>query len=525
MENTPNKINFFTPFFYALLIALGMFMGFKMKKSIYKSNTNSPLEEIESLVKERYVDPVNTDSIATEAIEKYLSKLDPHSVYIAPQEMQSVQEDMEGSFDGIGMEFNIFEDTVYALGILKGGPSEKAGLLPGDKLIAVNDSLLAGKKITSAQVIKQLRGLSGTTVKIKIARKHEPIKVYTLTRGPIPLKSIDATYMLTTTDGYIKLNKFSATTTDEFSASLKSLGLAGMKNLVLDLRDNPGGYLDAALFIADEFIGGKKKLVYTKGNHYKTEEYFSETGGHFEQGKLVILVDENSASASEIMAGIVQDLDRGTIIGRRTFGKGLVQEEYPLHNGGALRLTVARYYLPSGRSIQRAYNSDFDDYYHDAEKRYKQGELTIKDSFSQKDTTIYTTTKGRKVFAGTGVHPDIFVALDTLQFARLRPLLEDDILRQVTVDYVSDHYTELKKFSSVIEFDNQFKFDNSIINGVKDKIKNKALLNDAITIEQIKVYLKAQVARTLYGSDGYFYIINKKDNTILKAIQTLQKAV
>ncbi len=519
---------------YAMcILMLGMFLGFKMKNSLRASNlvsggNNGYVSEIMQLVSNNYVDDITTDSITTEAIENVLAKLDPHSVYIPPEDLRGVDEDMEGSFDGIGIEFFLNKDTLTITSVIPGGPSEDAGLLTGDKIITVNDSLVSSVKISNEKVIKAIRGPSGSKVKLGLIRNNKFIKDVFIKRDKIPMYSIDAAYMLNSAIGYIKINRFSATTYEEFMTKMKLLKGKGMSKLVIDLRDNPGGYLDAATNIADEIIEGKKKLVFTKGKNTRAETYFSERDGIFETGAVAVLIDEGSASASEILSGIIQDYDRGTVIGRRSFGKGLVQEQFPLSNGGALRLTVARYYIPSGRSIQKNYSQGTDTYRQDITDRFTKGELMVADSIKQQDTVVYKTAKGRVVRGGGGITPDVFVALDTNKYSKhSADVLSSGSLTEAINNYYSQHLTDLKSYKDINTFGEKFIDENKIMEIWKQICARDTVNTKAFAIPKdaavLRVRAKAQLAKVLYGIPAFYEIINKQDPEITKALQVLGK--
>src|SRR5688500_18094876 len=357
------KIQVWLPLMFSVVLILGMLIGFKLRessstaKSFFSFQKRSPLQEVIDLINLKYVDAINTDTLSEEAIERILTRLDPHSVYIPPVDLKEVNEDLQGNFQGIGVEFHILHDTVNVVNVLPKGPSERAGLMAGDQFLKVGDSVVAGVDISPVMIKSLLRGPAGSSVEVTMLRGKEK-KLLTIKRGTIPLPSLDAAYMLDRETGLIRINKFSQTTYEEFMQAMENLQAKGLKKLVLDLRGNGGGILGEAVDIADEFLDGDKLIVYTQGNKIAKEEYRCKRPGLFEQGKLVVLTDEVSASASEIVAGALQDWDRATIVGRRTFGKGLVQEQYDLSDGAALRLTVARYYTPSGRSIQKSYKGN-----------------------------------------------------------------------------------------------------------------------------------------------------------------------
>ncbi len=412
--------NFLLPLLFAAMLALGIKLGFELsrlmgdKPAITSGRTHSKLDELMRLIEVKYVDTVSQEMLVDDAINEVLGKLDPHSFYIPGEELQAVNENLDGNFEGIGIEFYIVKDTIIVVSPISGGPSEALGIRSGDKIITIEDSTVAGVEISNKQVINKLRGPSGSKVRVGIARSGVPgLTEYSITRDKIPLYSLDVGYMVDDSIGYIKINRFSATTYTEFMEQLRKLNNQGMRRLLLDLRQNPGGYLNAATMIADEFIGGNDLLVYTQGKAYDRTDYNAKADGEFENGCLAIILDEGSASAAEILAGAVQDWDRGILVGRRSFGKGLVQEQYDMSDKSAVRLTVARYYTPSGRCIQKPYEEGSDEYFHDLERRYESGELYSMDSVSFPDSLKYYTPKGRVVYGGGGIMPDVFVPIDT----------------------------------------------------------------------------------------------------------------
>jgi carboxyl-terminal processing protease len=521
------NINFRNPIIMALIMAIGMFLGYKMKGSLRyndQQTKTSNLGEIMQLVQQKYVDNVGADTIEAKAIEQLLSQLDPHSVYIPPKDLQDVDDDLDGDFDGIGIEFFFQKDTLVVGSVLSGGPSEAAGLNTGDQIFKVNDSIISGKKASNDGVIKLLRGVSGSKVKVSVLRNHNLVKVFNITRGKIPMYSLDASYLLDAQTGYIKINRFAATTYDEFVKAVKDLKQKGMSRMIIDVRDNPGGYLDAAVKIADELISGKRKIVYTKGRTSDEQAYYSEKKGLFEEGKVVVLIDEGSASAAEILSGAIQDYDRGTIIGRRSFGKGLVQEQYPLSNGGALRLTVARYYIPSGRCIQKDYSNGVNKYEEDVYNRFKSGELTTKDSVKQSDTTFYKTLGGRRVFGGGGITPDVFVALDTNKYSRgLSDVLSSGLIIEVSNTFYLENKEELKKYKSVADLNSQLKLPVTILNNLKEKcaIEKITLAPFAkkTDLDFISMRIKAQIAKYVFGPTAIYEVSNSNDEVILEALK------
>ncbi len=535
-NQAPNKYLFLVPITIAVAIIIGVALGIYINKvtggktngsGFYSGSKSDKLNEIMNLVNAKYVDTTNGSILEEEAINAYLQNLDPHSIYIPASELTGVNEDMQGHFDGIGIEFRLKDDTIVVVNAISGGPSELVGIKGGDKIIKINDTIVAGVKINNDGVMHKLRGLKGTKVKVAVKRNgYNQLINFTITRDVIPQYSVDVAYKITNDIGYIKINRFSATTTDEFGKKLYELNQLGIKKLIVDLRQNPGGYLNAAVDIADELLGGKKLVVYTKGNSSPRKDYIASRPGQFEEGDLVVLIDEGSASASEILSGAIQDHDRGTIIGRRSFGKGLVQDQYALADGSALRLTIARYYTPSGRCIQRNYGKNTEDYYNDLLVRYQDGEMYSLDSFHVKDTTKYYTDKGRVVFAGGGIIPDVFVPLDTTlnwnYLAEFRKFIPDYVLNK----YASNEGVYVN-YKNVAEFQKSFVVDNLIFNDFlafaysKGTAKNeKALANITPMLKNI---LKSYIAKQKWNNDGYYPVINESDKTVQKAIQVLNK--
>jgi carboxyl-terminal processing protease len=528
------KLNVFLPLLFAVVLALGMFLGHKMPGSndggatvFFTKPRSGPLQEVMNLINAKYVDSLNTDELQQEALEGLLSHLDPHSIYIPPAELQQVNEDMEGNFEGIGVEFNITSDTVNIVSVLSGGPSETAGVQTGDKILEVNDSLVAGNNITPERIRKLLRGPAGSLVNTVVLRQQKKVKI-PIKRGVIPLYSVDASYMAAPGVGYIKISKFSATTYDEFMKAMRELDRQGMKKLVIDLRQNPGGYLDAATRIADELLEDNKLIVYTQGKDFPRTDYKTKRPGLFEKGALAILTDEGSASASEILSGAVQDWDRGTIIGRRTFGKGLVQEQYDLDNGGALRLTVARYYIPSGRSIQKPYGKGHADYDDDIMERYHHGEMVNKDSIRITDTVPYKTAAGRRVYGGGGITPDIFIPFDTSRFSpTLTAIYTRNTFSNFAYQYYTSHRDVFKPYQNAEGFTKNFQLNAGLLNDFKAYAKKDSVPGlDQLSAHdetEIRTRLKAMLARQLYRTEGFYEAINADDPMVKKAIEVVEK--
>ena len=534
--NTGNKYLFLVPISISIAIIIGVALGIYINKitggrtngnANYFGGHSDKLNEIMNLVNAKYVDTTNSQLLEEEAINAYLQNLDPHSVYIPSRELTSVNEDMQGHFDGIGIEFRLKDDTIIVVNAITGGPSELVGLKAGDKLIKINDTIVAGVKINNDGVMHKLRGVKGTKVKVSIKRNGvKDLINYTITRDVIPQYSVDVAYKITNDIGYIKVNRFSATTTNEFGKKLYELNQLGIKKLIVDLRQNPGGYLNAAVDMADELLGGKKLVVYTQGNSSPRKDYIASSPGQFEEGDLVVLIDEGSASASEILSGAIQDHDRGIILGRRSFGKGLVQDQFSLSDGSALRLTIARYYTPSGRCIQREYGKNTEDYYNDLAMRYQDGEMFTLDSFHRKDTTKYYTDKGKVVYAGGGITPDVFVPLDTSinwnYLAEFRRFIPDYVL----IKYASNEGVYMN-YKSVSDFQKSFIIDATIYNDflnyayAKGVVKNDKALNNITP--QLKNLLKSYIAKQKWNNDGFYPVLNEADITVLKALQVLNK--
>jgi len=530
------------PFIFSLVLVAGMLIGFFLNQLLSNKrpisaiiNQNDPLEEIIELISDRYVDSVNTDSLYADAVNGILKHLDPHTSYIPASELEAVNEDLEGKFQGIGVEFFIIKDTIQITSVVSGGPSEKAGIQTGDKLVKVNDSLVAGIAITSEQIISRLRGSEDSEVKLTLLRQGQskPINL-SVKRGTIPLFSVDAAYMMPDKlTGYIRINRFSATTHEEFKKALSSLEQQGMRQMILDLRQNPGGYLEAASYIADEFLGEDKMVVYTQGRRSPREEYKAQRPGTFEKGKLAILVDEGSASASEILAGAIQDWDRGIVIGRRTFGKGLVQEQYDLSDGSALRLTIARYYTPTGRSIQRPYTQGKEAYAQDYINRFTNGSLMVADTGNPADTArFYTKVSHRQIFGGGGIRPDIVTPYDPAYYSgALAELLNDnDVFNTFVYEYYSKNSERIKALKTYSQFDNGFNITPEMMEELRKKfqlqnaIHTRTVWENPNDLAYLRTRMKALLARMQFNNNGFYQELNKTDITIKKAQDILNSA-
>ena len=477
-----------------------------------------------------YVDSTSQTKLVEDAITGMLENLDPHSTYTNPEETKEMTEPLAGNFDGIGIQFNMLTDTVYVIQVVSGGPSEKVGLMAGDRIVEVNDTVIAGVKMSTPEVMKRLRGPKGSEVHVKVKRGEEPqLLDFTITRGKVPVYSIDAVYMADKETGYIKLNRFAASSTKEFKEALSSLSKKGMTQLILDLQGNGGGYLNVPIELADEFLSRGKIIVYTEGNKQKRQDALSTAAGSFEKGRLVILVDEASASASEILTGAIQDWDRGVIIGRRTFGRGLVQRPLPLPDGSMIRLTVARYYTPTGRCIQKPYEKGKgDEYAHDLISRYNRGELMSADSIHFPDSLkAQTLAKGRTVYGGGGIMPDVFVPIDTTFYSDYhRTLVSKGLVNRVAMNYLDKHREELnKKYKKILIYKEKFIVPESLMDELLAMAEEKKIsfkkeeYNRSLPLIQLQI--KAPIARDLFDMTEYFYIINDANRTYQEALKLI----
>ncbi len=520
------------PIILALVLIIGILLGSKLQNNNYDKKffihpEPNKFNTILNYIEEEYVDSVSKSELVEKIIPDMLAELDPHSIYIPARDLKRTNEPLEGNFDGIGIQFNIQRDTVFVVNPIPKGPSEKVGILAGDRIVYVDDSLIAGTGITNNSVMKMLRGKQGTKVKLGIKRKqNKEVINFVVTRDKIPLYSVDVAYMVSEDIGYIKISKFSRTTFDEFISAIEELQSAGLKKLILDLRNNSGGYMNAAINIADQFLNSNKLIVYTQGKARPKNKSFSTSSGLCLNTELTILIDEFSASASEILAGAIQDNDRGTIIGRRSYGKGLVQEQTIFHDGSALRLTIARYYTPTGRCIQKSYENGNSDYYHDINNRYDNGEFSQADSIQLPDSLKYYTPKGKVVYGGGGIMPDNFVSMDTI---RLSPyftkLINKGLMYQFAFKYVDDNRHVLSELSGLsdlifhLEKENIFQIflafaKEKSVSGTKKDIKmSEKLINTRIS---------AFIARNIFNDIGFYPIINEEDKTVLKAVEILK---
>ncbi len=531
-KNTTSQIRL--PLLLALSIAGGIWIGATfaepkgsqndLRAALYK------LQEIMTYINRDYVDSVDTNELVEFGITKMLEKLDPHSSYIPAKDASLVQSQLEGEFDGIGVEFGIIRDTIYVVAPLTGGPSEALGIQSGDQIISVDGKTVAGIGITNRDVFDYLRGPSGSKVAVEIKRKNAPSLIkYSITRAKIPQYSINATYMVDKEVGYIKVTRFAATTYDEFRKSVADLQAKGMKKLIIDLQGNPGGYMGAAIYMADELLGGRDLIVSQAGKvtQYSNKAYASKPG-MFEEGSVIILINEGSASASEILAGAIQDNDRGLIVGRRSFGKGLVQMPIDLSDGAELRLTIARYFTPSGRSIQKPYDEGYEAYERDELNRFEQGEYFSADSIKFNDSLKYQTKKGRTVYGGGGIMPDYFVPLDTtMNSAYVNKLFSSDTSREYLLDYVSKNKGNFTKIS-VEDYYKNFKVSDAMLNdlvafGKKNKVEFDAK-DFAKSKEYLRILIKAHLGRQLYDDSAFYKVINDINEVYQQAIKLFGEA-
>ncbi|MDD5149753.1 MAG: S41 family peptidase [Flavobacterium sp.] len=506
----------------ALGILLGGWLNFPGQNQFFaKNNSKNKLNKLIDFINNEYVDSVNTDSIVSHTVDAILAELDPHSIYLPPSEQTQIAESMRGDFVGIGVNFYMYKDSLAIIKTIENGPSEKAGIKSGDRILYADKTKLFGRKLPTDTLFSKLKGEEGSEIEVtvyrKSARKNIKIKIK---RGVIPIKSVDAAALLNPTTGYIKINRFAETTYDEFKTGLTKLKQEGAKSLVIDLRNNGGGYMEQAIAIADEFLKDKQLIVFTKNKKGTIEKTFATKAGSFETGDLFVLIDENSASASEILAGAIQDNDRGTIVGRRSFGKGLVQREMDFDDGSAVRLTIARYYTPTGRSIQKSYSKGNEEYFKESDSRFTNGELFNKDSIKTPKTLKYKTPKGKIVYGGGGIVPDIFIPLETDQEkGHTAYLLQSGILGQFVFEQLDRDRDAFKglsfeQFRAKMEktdlyFDAFQKF--IFTSGMDMNIdKNKSL---------VKRFLAAEFARQLFSESKFYEIILQDDamvNSIIK---------
>ena len=534
IKNTKRQI--LLPIFFALVLIAGIYLGRILtvqgggitgNKLLIYPQTNK-LDALINLIKDEYVDTVNTDKLVESVIPEILEQLDPHTVYIPAKDLQSVNEELEGNFGGIGVQFSMQKDTVLVISVISGGPSEKVGILAGDRIVTVNDSIIAGVNKTSTDVMNMLRGEIGTKVAVGVLRRNLKTPLtFEITRDLIPVYSVDVSYMVNKDVGLIKVNRFARTTYDEFITAIAKLKAHNCKKIIIDLRGDTGGFLDIAFNMINEFLSKNEMIVYTEGKASPRQEMRANGTGTCQDTKVAVLMDEFSASASEIFAGAIQDNDRGIIVGRRSFGKGLVQEQIPLPDGSAIRLTIARYYTPSGRCIQKSYDNGIDDYYHDIMKRYEHGEFYEKDSIEVIDSLAYKTKNGRTVYGGGGIMPDIFIPRDTSGYTPYYySLRERGIIYQFALTYSDSHRQSLSKLTTPEEFEEKLK-EEVLMPQLIELGKEKGIKYNAEQYKISKPYIitevKAYIARNIIDNDGFYPILFKNDDMVLAAVKELEK--
>jgi carboxyl-terminal processing protease len=528
-----NKFNKWQPFVYAMILSIGLLLGIFLRPiaSVQNfMNGRNKFTELLGIINQSYVDSVDMESLETDAINDLLQGLDPHSVYIPASDLKVANEQLDGNFEGIGVEFNIINDTIMVVTALNGGPAQELGIQPGDRIVKVDTLEVAGNGITNEKVFKMLRGKGGTKVAVSIIRlpNTEPM-VFNITRGSIPIYSVEAWRMLNTETGYIKISRFAENTHEEFLKAFDELKKDNVQNLILDLRGNPGGYLSTAIQLVDELLADRKLIVYTEGRSKPRAEYKSEREGVFEKGKVVVLIDEGSASASEIVSGAIQDWDRGMVIGRRSFGKGLVQEPYELSDGSALRLTVSRYYTPSGRCIQKDY-SDKIHYDNDILERYANGELESDSKAAILDSTPYYTLKlKRTVYGGGGILPDYLVPIDTSYNSWfLTKVVSEGLIGKFAYEYLDRNRKSITTIPSLKVYNEAYLINEAAYAQFVEFVGTQGI--EAPSVEEnkrskefIKLQIKALIARQIWRDQGYYTVTQKEDKAIKLALKKLDE--
>lgn len=518
------------PLLIAVSVAAGILIGNLLNRnsqpgfSSLNIGSSNKISDILSYIDQGYVDSVNTQSIIEKTIPEILKNLDPHTSYIPPDDMKGVQEEMTGKFSGIGVQFSIMEDTVRVIEVISGGPSSKVGLMPGDRIVKVNDSIIAGVKVVNSTVLSLLKGDKNTKVQVGIVRKGYSDKLdFEITRGDIPINSIDVSYMIDAETGFIKISRFANKTYKEFMDGMEKLSDLGAEKVIIDLRQNPGGSLQVVLHMVDEFLGKGEPILYTEGVNQPRKTYNASGSNTWKNFKVYVLIDEYSASASEIFAGAMQDNDRGIVIGRRSFGKGLVQEQIPLYDGSALRLTVARFYTPSGRCIQSSYEDGNEEYYNQIYERFHSMEQLVADSVHFTDSLRYTTKGGRIVYGGGGIMPDFFVPVDTAGTSDYySKIFRKGLVYSFAYSYADENRKILSKLTDAEEF-SDFLDKKSVLEDFVKYAEEKGIPRDKEGLKIsgliIGTQLKAYISRNIIGEEGFYPIIQKIDNTLKKAIE------
>ncbi len=523
------------PFLFALVLAGGFILGQlwapsgegKTSNRMFIYPQTNKIEALLNLIEDEYVDTVRKADLVEGIIPEILKNLDPHTVYIPQENLKEANQELEGNFGGIGVQFSMQDDTVLVISVVSGGPSEKLGIIPGDRIITVNDSLIAGQDMGSDKVVGMLRGELGTKVKVGIMRRDRPKLIdVEITRGTIPVYSVDVSYMVTDSIGYIKVSRFGRNTYQEFLTAMARLKAHNCQSVVVDLRGNSGGYLDIAISMTNEFLGKGDLIVYTEGKSSPRQDVFANGLGSCQDMGVTVLIDEFSASASEIFAGAIQDNDRGLIVGRRSFGKGLVQQQIPLPDGSAIRLTVARYFTPSGRGIQKPYVNGVEDYHRDILARFEHGEFFERDSIDLDESLQFNTRNGRLVFGGGGVMPDVFVSRDTTAFSDYYYRLRDQgIIYQYALKYSDDHRLQLQRYDKVEALLNHLN-KASLLNGLLAFAREKGIAyNDKDfrrSQQYIEVELKAYIARNILDNAGFYPVFHQIDEVLKVAVSEIK---
>ncbi|TKC13163.1 S41 family peptidase [Pedobacter polaris] len=531
------RFNILIALTYSVTLIGGMVLGYKFLKdqgfkierdNRYTADNNAQkVEDIIHIINKNYVDDINADSLQHLPIDSLLHQLDPHSMYLPATKAFEMTETLEGNFEGIGVEYYILNDTLLVTNVFKDGPAYLAGVKQGDKILKVDTTYISGRSLPRSAMIGKIRGRKGTSVQLTILHPGvASASVLKIKRGKVEVSSIDASYMINNETAYVRITKFGANTDEDFINAIRSLKARGMKKLILDLRDNGGGYVSAATGLANQFLPENKLIVYTEGKHEPRTDYFTTGGGEFEQGKLAVLINENSASASEIFAGAIQDLDRGIIVGRRSFGKGLVQEQFAFDDGSALNLTIARYYTPLGRSIQKSYKRGYAAYHHEIEDRLAEGELTagnVKTKDSLQKTVAYVTESGKRVYAGGGIQPDVYVKLDTTGYNKFYITLAN---KKVLVDFVFDVLSERYTPSYLAQNLSGFTINDADYKDLLKYIQSKNIVIDYKQLIAARpiIYndLKVMLCKYHLGDTGYYKAHNLTDNVVKQAMASLQ---
>lgn len=523
----------YLPLILAIVLIIGMLIGVRLvsttgERSMFVYPKTDKLSGVLSFIEMEYVDSVSKEMLVEKAIPSLLKSLDPHSLYIPASDLKRVTEPLEGNFDGIGIQFNMLNDTVVVIQTISGGPSERIGIMPGDRIITINDSVVAGVGLPDQDVVQKLRGLRGTTVNVGVQRQFIPgLMDFDITRDRIPLYSVDVSYMINSETGYIKISQFSRTTFKEYMDAAQKLNGMGMKKLILDLRGNGGGYMDAATNIADQFLEEGKLIVYTEGKSSPRSDVFAAGSGINLDTDVIVLIDEWSASASEILAGAIQDNDRGMVVGRRSFGKGLVQSQTMFSDGSALRLTVARYYTPTGRSIQKYYEGGSDEYYRDLDQRFLHGEFYSEDSIKFDDSLKFTTPGGNIVYGGGGIMPDVFIPRDTTGITEyFSQITRRGLVYRFAFDYSDKNRTTLTRFDNAGKLSEHL--DNqSLMAQFIDYAEMEGVNRDdeqiAISRKLLHTQLKAYIARNIIDNDGFYPIISEIDETLQHSVSLISE--